>query len=106
MANYAQYPWGYQLLWADTKEYSAYMYVIQEGNQTPYVYHKNRDKTIFVLQGTVQLIEEGKSRMLNPGESYHIPPKLMHRIVAIKGDVTVLDAGTPVEEDDIVTVEA
>jgi hypothetical protein len=42
--------------------------------------------------------------MLNEGERYHIMPKMMHRIHAIKGDVTVLEVGTKLE-DDVVEVE-
>lgn len=104
MVDVKQYPWGYETIWADTKQYAARMFVVTEGHQTAYLYHKKRDKTIFVLQGVVQLMIEGKNRMLNAGEKYHIPPKLMHRVVAIKGDAVILETGTQLE-DDIVIVE-
>ena len=105
MVDYKQFVWGFEMLWADTQQYSAHMIVIKDNEKTPYIYHKKRDKTIFVLHGPVMLVEEGKNRMLNEGEKYHIAPMIMHRFVAIKGAVTILEVGTPIE-DDIVTVEA
>ena len=104
MIDYAQRPYGFEFCWADTPQYSAHMLVIKENEQTSYVYHKKRDKTIFVLQGTVQLTEEGKNKILNEGEKYHIAPKIMHRLIALKGDATILEVGTKIE-DDIVVVE-
>src|SRR5271157_902566 len=101
--DFEQKPYGYEFLWADTPLYSAHMIIIKENSQTPYMYHKKRDKTIYILQGIVGLIEEGKTRTLNPGDKYHIPAKLMHRFVALQGDATILEAGTK-EEDDIVIV--
>jgi mannose-6-phosphate isomerase-like protein (cupin superfamily) len=104
MVNASKFKWGYEMVWADTKLYSARTYVINEGEQTSYVYHKKRDKTIFILKGTAQLIIEGKSRMLTAGQVFHIPPKLMHRIIAIKQELTMLEVGTQLE-DDVVIVE-
>lgn len=102
--DYNKYIWGFEMTWADTELYSAHMIVVLENEKTPYQYHKKRDKTIFVLQGTIQLVLEENNKMLNEGEKYHIPPKVMHRVVALKGDATILEAGTK-EENDIIIVE-
>ena len=96
--------WGHQIVWASTDDYSGTSIIIKEGEQTPYIYHKLRDKTIFVLQGVLNLTVEGKNKLLQEGDSFHIASKLMHRFHAIKGDVTLLEAGTRFE-DDIVVVE-
>ena len=56
------------------------------------------------MQGVVVLVIEGRNKTLNEGDTYHIPPKIMHQIIALKGDATILETGTPLE-DDIVTVE-
>lgn len=104
MVDTKKYPWGFEAVYADTKNYSASMFVIIEKQQTPYLYHKKRDKTIFILQGVVQLIVEDKNRVLNAGEKYHIPPQLRHRIIAMQGDATILEVGTPYE-DDVVIIE-
>ena len=105
MPDYTQQSWGYEMCFASTPFYAAHMLLIKENEQTPYIYHKKRDKTIFVLQGVVVLVEEGKNRTLNQGEQYHISPKLMYRLKALTGDATILEVGTKIE-DDIVIVEA
>lgn len=103
--NYTQYDWGFELIWADGKQYSALTMVVREGEKTPYIYHKKRSKTLFILQGTVQLTVEGKNKLLVQGDSYNIPPKIMHSITALKDDATILEAGTPLLENDVVIVE-
>lgn len=99
-----QTPWGYEGTIISTDLYSSRMIIVHEGERTPYIYHKKRDKTLFVLQGVVQLVLEGGNRLLQEGERYHIRPKIMHRIHALKGDATVIDTGTKFESTDIVIV--
>lgn len=97
-------PWGYEGVMVSSDSYSLRMFIINQGERTSYIYHKTQDKTVYVLQGIVHLVVEGRTRLLNEGERYHIQPKIMHRIHAIKGDATVLEVGTKLE-DDIVVVE-
>lgn len=97
--------WGFEIVFADTEKYSGKTMIILEGEQTPYIYHKKKDKTIFVLQGVVQLIIEGKKRVLQEAQEYHIPPKIMHRITALRGDATILEVGTKIENDIIIVEE-
>lgn len=93
-----------ELTWVETDHYSGRILVIREGEKLPYIYHKKQDITLFVLQGCVLLIIEGRNKVLDEGTSYHIPPRMMHRISALKGDVIVLEAGTK-KENDVVVVE-
>jgi quercetin dioxygenase-like cupin family protein len=79
--------------------------ILKEANTTPYLYHKKRTKTLFILQGVVKLIVEGQSKLLAQGESFQILPKIMHSITALKGDATILEAGTQILENDTVVVE-
>lgn len=95
---------GFEGIIISTNLYSAKIIVITDGEQTPYIYHKKMDKTIYILQGVANLKVEGTNKMLSEGDRYHIMPKMMHKIHAIKGDVTVLEVGTKLE-DDIVEVE-
>ena len=99
-----KHPWGHEIVWADREDYSGRIFVITEGERMPYIFHKSRDKQVFVLQGIVQLVVEGRNKVLNEGESYHIPKRVMHRLIAIKGDATILEAGTKLT-DDVVVVE-
>jgi quercetin dioxygenase-like cupin family protein len=96
--------WGFEGIVVSTELYSAKITVVTNGEQTSYGYHKKQDKTIYILQGVANFKVEGTNKMLNEGDRYHIMPKIMHRIHAIKGDVTVLEVGTKIE-DDFIEVE-
>ena len=92
--NYDKTPWGVEVVWANTKEYSGRVFIIKEGEKTPFGYHKSMDKTIFVLQGVVNLVLENRTKLLNEKETYHISSNIMHQLVALKGDATILEVGT------------
>lgn len=92
-------PWGVEVVWANTQHYSGRILVIKEGEKTPFGYYKNRDVTILVLQGVVNLVLEARTKMLMEQEVYHIDPRVMHQIVTIKGDATILEAGTQITGD-------
>lgn len=102
--EYDKRDWGFDTDIIDTKLYSSRVLIVLEGQSLPYFYHKKRDKTLFILQGVVKLVIEGKSKFLQEGETYHILPKIRHQIVAFKGDATIIEVGTPLQ-DDIVIVE-
>lgn len=102
--NYTQQPWGFELIWANESAYSGRVLIIKQGEATPFVYHKSRNKSIFVLQGIVNLELENRTKLLNEGEQYNIPAKIMHKIIAVKGDATILEAGTQLV-DDVVEVK-
>lgn len=104
MIDYNQEQWGIELVWADTDKYSGRILIIKENEALPYIYHKNQDITLFVLQGCVLLTIEGKNKILNSGDSQHVSPKMMYKMAALKSDAKVLEAGTKIEND-IVVVE-
>jgi len=97
--NYDTTPWGVQMTWANTKDYSGSVYIIKEGEQTPFGYYKSRDITILVLQGVVNLVLENRTKMLLEKDTYHINPQIMYQLVAVKGDATILEVGTRITSD-------
>ena len=103
--NMNKKPWGNEIIWANKESYSGSILVIKEGERTPYIYHKIRDKTYFVLEGTLNFIIEGKSQLVETGKEIHIASKIMHRLHAIKSDATILEVGTKII-DDVVVVES
>ena len=103
--NITRYPWGFETTWANTKKYSSKMIVVLKGHKTPYIYHKKRDKTLFILQGIVLLVIEGKFKTLKNGESYHIPPSIKHQILSNEGEAVILEVGTELSDDEVVVGE-
>lgn len=99
MTNTITHPWGIEVIWANQSEYHGKFLIIKQGDSTPFGYHKQQDKVIFVLQGIVQLVLEKQSKLLQEGESYHIPTKIFHQLCAVKGDATILESGTKLLND-------
>ena len=95
-------PWGYELVWARTERYAAKILHVTAGHVLSCQYHNHKDETMHVLRGELILRlgagAEQKERRLRPGESVHIPPKLVHQLEAVV-DSDVLEASTPELED-------
>ena len=101
-------PWGYELIWAEGERYVGKILHIEHGQQLSYQYHRQKEETIYVFSGALELqvaIGDGPRQTvrLDPGQSFHIPPGLRHRMTAIE-TCDVLEASTP-ELDDVVRLE-
>ena len=101
-------PWGYELIWARTERYVGKILHIRKGESLSYQYHRIKDETVQLLHGALELEvevgEEGRrSLSLKPGDCFHIPPGMKHRMKAVE-DCDVLEVSTP-ELDDVVRLE-
>ena len=101
-------PWGNELIWAESAKYLGKILTIEAGKRLSLQYHKVKDETIMVLEGTLKL-EVGsdkynlKTLILNPGEKYWITPGLIHRMSGVT-DVKVVEVSTS-EGLDVVRIE-
>lgn len=101
-------PWGHELVWAEGTRYAGKLLHIVRGGQLSFQYHRRKEETIHLLSGALLLeVAQGdeprRSVHLGPGDSYHIPAGLRHRMTAIE-DCVVLEVSTP-ELDDVVRLE-
>jgi len=101
-------PWGHELIWAKTDRYVGKILHIKAGHALSLQYHERKDETVFLLSGrmrfqTGESEKELRERVLEAGESFHITPRMRHRMVA-ETDRDVLEASTP-ELDDVVRLE-
>ena len=101
-------PWGHELIWAQSDRYVGKILHINKGHALSLQYHRKKDETVHVLSGRMRFQtgaegEELRDRVLGPGESFHIPPLLRHRMIA-ETDCDILEASTP-ELDDVVRLE-
>ena len=98
-------PWGYELIWAHTGRYVGKILHIEAGEALSLQYHRQKDETLYLLAGTLEL-EVGDDEhtlqrvMLQPGESMHVWPGRRHRLTASTA-CDVLEVSTP-ELDDVV----
>src|SRR5437763_16984247 len=102
-------PWGHELIWARTDRYVGKILHIKQGHALSLQYHLKKDETVHVLSGRTrfQTGAEGETpadRVLGPGEPFHIPPLLRHRMIA-EPDCDILEPATH-ERDDVVRLEA
>ncbi len=106
--NIIQKPWGYEEIWSHTSKYVGKILYINKGHQLSLQHHRKKEETIRVLSGLMHLrvgktLEEALKNeliLMEPGSIYHIPPGLIHRMIALE-DVQVLEVSTP-ELDDVV----
>lgn len=100
-------PWGYELIWGHTERYVGKVLHVTRGESLSLQYHEMKDETLYVIKGRVRLElrhENGQEIvMLEPGDSFHIPPRLIHRIAA-EEDSDIMEVSTP-ELDDVIRLE-
>lgn len=101
-------PWGYELIWAETKDYVGKILHIKAGHKLSLQYHRIKEETIIIQSGKMLLLFEDESGKilevtLLPGQAHHIPTGRKHRMVAIE-DTDVYEVSTP-HLDDVVRLE-
>jgi len=104
-------PWGHEELWAQATRYVGKILFIKKGHRLSRQYHKIKEETIMVLDGTLML-EAGpytkggdiKRHVLEPGGIFHVFPGTIHRFCAEKNDVRLVEVSTT-EISDVVRLE-
>lgn len=106
-------PWGHEVIWAHTYKYVGKKLFIKDGHRLSLQFHKVKDETIYILSGelTFQFLQGSsdpdkthETKILKPGDSFHIPPYTVHRMIAANGDVEVMEVST-IELEDVVRLE-
>ena len=92
-------PWGHERIWAETDEYVGKILHIKAGEALSMQYHEVKDETIHLFTGEmlfyVGMIDGDLQEVkLSAGESYHVEPETVHRMVAVS-DCDLLEVSTP-----------
>ena len=101
-------PWGYELRWAITDRYLGKLIHVNRGHQLSLQYHVQKDESIFIQSGVLDLVLEDESgtietHRLTPGMSARVRPGRRHRFVAVE-NVDLFEVSSP-EIDDVVRLE-
>ncbi|MGA7613572.1 MAG: cupin domain-containing protein [Thermoanaerobaculia bacterium] len=100
-------PWGYELLFARTDAYVGKIIHVNAGESLSLQYHVQKEETLYLVTGLVRLTlgRDGREEVkeMKPGEAYHIPPGLIHRIEAVV-DADIAEVSTT-QLDDVVRLE-
>lgn len=104
-------PWGKEVIWAETKDYVGKLLYIAEGHKLSLQYHEQKEETILVVSGTLEILVGGKGRRgistlrLSEGDTYHVTPGTVHRFAATCGTNVVLAEVSTNYLDDVVRLE-
>ena len=102
-------PWGYELIYAITDKYVGKILHVKKGEALSLQYHQKKDETIHIQSGRIKFYtahspqDPLKEQILEQGQSFHITPKLVHRMEALE-DTNILEVST-IELDDVVRLE-
>lgn len=96
-------PWGYELLFALTKNYAGKILFIREGEELSLQYHRKKEESIYVARGVVEVTLEKKRSVMKRGEALHIAPNTQHRIKALE-EAELFEVSTP-ELQDVVRLQ-
>ena len=101
-------PWGYELRWAINDRYLGKLIHVNRGHKLSLQYHEQKDESIFVQAGVLDLVLESadgelETHRLTAGMSARVLPGRRHRFVAVE-DVDLFEVSSP-EIDDVVRLE-
>lgn len=102
-------PWGYELIYAVTDKYVGKVLHVKKGESLSLQYHNFKDETIHIRKGRIKFLtaqsvnEKLSEQILSEGQSFHITPRLIHRMEALE-DTDILEVSTP-ELEDVVRLE-
>ena len=77
---------------------------MKAGHQLSLQFHERKDETIHLWSGEMKLALDERDgaglgdHVMKPGDSYHVKPGIIHRMIALT-DCDVLEVSTPEVED-------
>jgi len=98
-------PWGHELIFALVpKKYAGKLLVIEKGRRLSLQYHRRKHESLYVLKGRLKLRLGGRTRLVEAGAAFTVPPGTVHRLQALGGRATLVEVSTP-ELDDVVRLQ-
>ena len=104
-SRFVHKPWGHEEIFAETDAYAGKLLVVKSGECLSLQYHETKEETLRILEGSVVFftgmeVDRLERVQLEPGDVFHIPPGLIHRMEALT-DCTLLEVSTA-DLDDVV----
>ena len=103
--------WGFEKWIVNNEKYCGKLLYFVKGKKCSWHYHKIKDEVFYIQSGKVLLkysygddIEEAEEEILNPGDSFHIPIGLRHRMFALQ-DTELFEFSTQHFDSDSIRLE-
>jgi quercetin dioxygenase-like cupin family protein len=109
--KYVPKGWGYELWIVNNEKYCGKRLYFAAGKKLSWHYHKIKDETFYVTYGRLVLfygweddIALAQTTILNPGDTFHVPVGLRHRLLAYE-ESEILEFSTHHEDSDSYRIE-
>ena len=101
-------PWGREIWFAATANYAGKILEVRKGARLSLQFHEKKEETQFLFSGKVRLTfgtnsEKLRTKILAPGDVFHIPPGTIHRVEGLAPLSKIFEVSTP-ELDDVVKI--
>ncbi|HET9897430.1 MAG TPA: hypothetical protein VFQ44_21065 [Streptosporangiaceae bacterium] len=105
-------PWGHEQIFAAVNgKYVGKIIYVNAGQSLSLQYHEHKEETISVLSGSADIQfgpvgGELTDRRFGPGDTIHLPVRVVHRITAVT-DLVFAEASTAIDgwREDVVRLE-
>jgi len=102
--TYVSKGWGFEKIITNTEKYCCKILHFHKNKQCSYHYHRLKDELFYVLSGKLSIrYGEGDeiefSKILNAGDSFHVPIGMRHQMFAIE-ETDLLEVSTQDFTDD------
>ena len=97
--------WGHEEIWASNDKYCGKILHFKTASRFSMHFHAVKDETWYVLEGKflVEYINTGiaatRDLYLNPGDTWHNPPLVPHRITCLSAG-RIIEVSTPDSDED------
>lgn len=98
--------WGYEIWLVNSELYCGKILHINSGKKFSWHYHKLKDETFYIRRGRVKLIygwdediSKANQLVLGPDSTFHVPPGLIHQLIALE-DADVFEFSTTHFDED------
>jgi hypothetical protein len=99
--NVIDHPWGKETYFAGNELYvGKFLQFDNAGSKIPMQFHKEKDKTLTIMNGTFSLkvidVSTGKieEKILRQGESWRILTLVPHELEALENNSVIIEVGT------------
>jgi mannose-6-phosphate isomerase-like protein (cupin superfamily) len=103
--------WGHELWIVNHELYCGKLLVFEKGKKFSMHYHLIKDEVFYIHSGKIRLLyglndnkNEATELILNPGDHFHVPPRMRHQMLAIQ-ETDLYEFSTQHFEEDSIRVE-
>ena len=98
MMKRVEKPWGHELFIGPVSDKFMKIIYIRKGWKTSKHYHKTRDETLILLDGTLDFDFKGTIKRMVPYDHVSVHPNAVHQLIAIQ-DCRILEITSSLEGD-------